>query len=403
MVKNNVSCPTTDESGQISVSKSRFSKHGIITFHKSVHLCVAGKNILVFDLQRPDSTGVAKVNLWVYIWNKRNKNTRQRRKSKKGRLIKIRVFQIDERSPKGKRIAELRKHVQSSNWHRLSLPVSLVQSLPASENGTLKLRIRCKRCNHHTHLVMPSETTRCASNDVMPRGDEVDEFEEDDADRQQKARAPTPKGRSLRQGGGRRKGRGGRHRSLEPNKKCKRQSSGDTRDKFPFMVIEDKDRTPEEGSRYRRSSSSVSSSSATSLSEMDSSPSSAAVSTSSCVDESNNNSRSCCVLSIPVEPSEYGLGEAIVAPTTLVVTACDGACSSRSQASSSPSSTARHNRRGRRGEGSRGRRGKNRKTTTCQPTDSQPLDVWFFDHNHNLVQASLPNMIVSQCGCRRNS
>ncbi|PVD30756.1 hypothetical protein C0Q70_10031 [Pomacea canaliculata] len=362
-----------------------------------------GKNILVFDLQRPDSTGVAKVNLWVYIWNKRNKNNRQRRKSKKGRLIKIRVFQIDERSPKGKRIAELRKHVQSSNWHRLSLPVSLVQSLPASENGTLKLRIRCKRCNHHTHLVMPSETTRCASNDVMPRGDEVDEFEEDDADRQQKPRAPTPKGRSLRQGGGRRKGRGGRHRSLEPNKKCKRQSSGDTRDKFPFMVIEDKDRTPEEGSRYRRSSSSVSSSSATSLSEMDSSPSSAAVSTSSCVDESNNNSRSCCVLSIPVEPSEYGLGEAIVAPTTLVVTACDGACSSRSQASSSPSSTARHNRRGRRGEGSRGRRGKNRKTTTCQPTDSQPLDVWFFDHNHNLVQASLPNMIVSQCGCRRNS
>ena len=109
--------------------------HSPVTKQALMINCAAGKNILQFEL-KPSTSGtmtasVAKVNLYVYVWKRREtrRSRRNRRKSKKSKLIKIRVFLVDDRNRKKKRIAELRKRVHSSNWHRLSLPVSLIHSL----------------------------------------------------------------------------------------------------------------------------------------------------------------------------------------------------------------------------------------------------------------------------------
>nr|KAG5701603.1 hypothetical protein BaRGS_019292 [Batillaria attramentaria] len=127
-----------------------------------------GKNILEFELRRPSSGSVStpvacKVNLYVFIWMKRGsrKARRSRRKSRTSKLVKIRVFLVDEQNRKSKRIAELRKRVSRSNWHRLGLPVSLIHSRTKAENETVKLRVRCKRCNRKVQLIMPGDDQKC--------------------------------------------------------------------------------------------------------------------------------------------------------------------------------------------------------------------------------------------------
>ncbi|BFY97190.1 hypothetical protein BsWGS_00230 [Bradybaena similaris] len=139
------------------------------------------KNVLLFRF-RPNTirnnTQVNRINLWLYVWTKDNKEgissspsstaasaakTRSNLKSdrRRGKNIKIRVFLSDEHGFRGPRIAELKTSIKSSSWGKLGLPVSLMSSL--AETETLRLRIECKRCSRKTQVVLPgnSDSKRC--------------------------------------------------------------------------------------------------------------------------------------------------------------------------------------------------------------------------------------------------
>ncbi|XP_076461573.1 uncharacterized protein LOC143294045 [Babylonia areolata] len=488
-----------------------------------------GNNVLEFELNRnrtsnmPDT--MAKVNLYLYVWKQREsrRSRRNRRRSKRHRFIRLRVFQVNERNRKKKRIAELRKRVHRSHWHRLSLPVSLVQSMWQAHNGTLKLRVKCKRCSDKVRLVMPSDShTPCPQkpkknkkiknknkkkpakgqtpgllhtlNPPPVRGKrdkpQVEgEEEEEEEKKEKKSARGAGAGRRRRRKGRRRKGRCGPSGVATPGH-------------VPFLVIENKPDglpapsspahhnhhhslpaagggddgdvaapattspsqsslrpfpafSPRNASRHARSATRSSSSSLKAkrlakgsvlsttvvhglektkagASVMDRSlprrwrpsPNTSplppfprrtrhgrSVSDSSSEDlgvrrvcsNPHPRHRSCCVVALPVDPTEFNTGVSIVAPSTLTLTTCEGQCHS---------STTRHHHHRRRprvrvtrrrggGGGGRGKRRKSRQWT-CEPAASQPLSVWYFDHNHNLAHAVLPGMLITECGCRRN-
>lgn len=274
---------------------------------------------------------------------------RNRRKFKKQKFVKIRVFQVDDRNRKGKRVAELRKNIESSTWHRLTLPVYLVSSLSKTQNGTLKLRVRCKKCNANIKLIMPGENnikcekikTRKTKTETNVRGNSSTQ---DDKAVSKQRRETTP----------------------EKNSTCEEKN------RIPFMVIEKKEKT-DTSSRYKRSTRS----------------STENLTTGSCGDPMLN--QVCCVRAIPVQPGDLGMEDTLVAPSTLLATTCDGTC----EAQQHVNIWQRRNRGERRGS----KRRKHQKFL-CKPIDSQPLEVWFFNRNQDLMHISLPGLTVSECGCQ---
>ncbi|XP_076439629.1 uncharacterized protein LOC143279468 [Babylonia areolata] len=437
------------------------------------------KNVLEFSFKRPTtyqspSSTVSKINLYLYVWKRREgRRLRRNRRRFRKRLIKIRVFQVSERNRKGKRIAELRKNVQSSHWHRLSLPVSLVHQLWESNNGTLKLRVRCKRCKRKVQLFMPSDVIKCNK-----KRSQRQKLKANRLSSASSSSSPSSSPISTRR----------KLRALQADKKCSLMSRG-VSGLLPFMVIENKGgyssrsgrskrhaarkaATPEDGEttldgssiptktlsssgrnsvaypflpqtvekimdmsttgsrRLQRSTNltsvpSPSLTAAAAVKTLGTSASmnptpfllrvvekllkgevpagsvrpkrSAGASSSSTsplpgptrICNPSPRHSDCCVVAVPVDPAEYGMGDSIVAPTTLTATSCEGAC------------PASRRRRRMRGSGRRGGRRKKGRQWSCQPVEQQPLEIWYFDHNHELAYASLPGLVISQCACRR--
>lgn len=75
--------------------------------------------------------------LYIYIIKKG--------KSKQKRL-KLRVSTIKPNG-RNKVISKLRVRVKSTMWQKMPLPISIIEKFTKSRDSTLKLCIRCKRCN----------------------------------------------------------------------------------------------------------------------------------------------------------------------------------------------------------------------------------------------------------------
>ena len=253
------------------------------------------------------------------------------------------------------------------------------------------MRVKCKWCSRKVQLIMPADVAKCHKKKKRRRM-------RLNAGRHRGALGGGSGGSSPSPRSSRRGQRRAGLRSLDADTKCSSVGRG-VPGLVPFMVIEKRiGSLPAAAVRNRRSALSSSSSSSSSSrpgssSSSSSSPSSSSSSSSSRVCDRSSRHSDCCVLATPVDLSEYGMGDSIVAPSTLMATTCDGTCTQ-----------LHHHRRRRRmrvnsRRGSRRRKG--RGEPTCEPVQSQPLDVWFFDHNHELAHASLPGLVISRCGCRR--
>ena len=264
--------------------------------------------------------------------------------------------------------------------------------------------MRCKRCNKRMQPIVPMDVPRC----LKKRNRRL---------RQQKRRqhsspaglVPAVPGSNLT----RPSKSQARDSVFHPNHKCYKVGVNFP-GRLPFMMVERKIGGLGFLARHKRSASTTSFTypplSASRRSPSSSSLSSVAASSSSLpspqrVCSSEGHSR-CCVLAIPVEASEQMMGVSIVAPTTLLATSCE-----ERETGTCPASPHRHHARqqrrrnrvtrgGRRGGGGGGRRRKGRQWT-CTPVESQALDIWFFDRDHQLNHASLPGLVVSRCDCRR--
>ncbi|KAL8611947.1 hypothetical protein ACOMHN_034076 [Nucella lapillus] len=335
-----------------------------------------GKNVLEFSIKRPRAGNlpitVSKINLYVYVWKRREaRRPRRNRRRPRKRLIKIRVFQVEGRSRKGKRIAELRKNVHSSQWHRLSLPVSVVHSMWKVNNGTLKLRVRCKRCFRKVQLILPADAVKCNRQRA----------------RRQKLKANLLRSSSFSSFSNSSSGANRvQLRSLDADKKCNLVGRG-VPGLLPFMVIENKVGSFPVVEKILKAA--MTSSRRSKRSTATSSASTRLPGPTRVCNPSPRHSE-CCVLAVPVDPAEYGMGDSIVAPSTLMATSCEGAC---------PAAQRRPRRM--RGNGRRGGRRKKGRQWSCQPVEQQALEIWYFDHNHELAHASLPGLVISQCACRR--
>ena len=75
----------------------------------------------------------------------------------------------------------------------------------------------------------------------------------------------------------------------------------------------------------------------------------------------------CCMENLHVNFREIGWGDWIIAPRSFETGVCEGSCSKNS--------------------------------SSCKETGSEHLKIVYEDHNSNIIFTSLPNMIVTECGC----
>ena len=71
---------------------------------------------------------------------------KRRRKMRKGKLVTLQVQKIPDNSSSYDFLTIVRTRVKKTRWQKISLPVTLIQSMLDSKNRSLQLRIICKRC-----------------------------------------------------------------------------------------------------------------------------------------------------------------------------------------------------------------------------------------------------------------
>ncbi|XP_046564311.1 inhibin beta A chain-like isoform X1 [Haliotis rubra] len=303
-----------------------------------------GKNLLKFTIKKSKGDQVSvvtRVNLWIHVWQKEKK--RQARRKRKGKMIRISVY--NNSSKDDKVIAELRTRIQSTDWFRISLPISLVRNLEMSHNSTIILRVECKRCNKKTRLMLPQMPKRkCKKNKK----------------RRNKGKKGGKHGRKSKAMG--RKRGCGTPRNYPPTVSTQR---------LPFMIIEQRYKSFD---RRKRS--------------LSCNPSDLIYRNGTIT------SSRCCRMSTYVEFSDMELDDAIVTPGGYEASRCIGRC---------PRMRRNRNRRRRRGRNrNRNKRSRGRKSRKgkCRAVETSPLSVWLFNENHDLVRAELQDLVVRNCDCR---
>lgn len=100
------------------------------------------KNILIFTIDLRNNPGpleAIKAHLWILV--------KQRRKAKKiGKRIWLRVLQVNDTNNTQHYLTSIRTRVKKTRWQKISLPVTLIQSMIDNEQHELKLKISCKKC-----------------------------------------------------------------------------------------------------------------------------------------------------------------------------------------------------------------------------------------------------------------
>ncbi|XP_046380637.1 inhibin beta A chain-like isoform X2 [Haliotis rufescens] len=304
-----------------------------------------GKNLLKFTINKSgedQASVVTRVNLWIHVWQREKK--RQARRKRKGKMIRISVY--NNSSKDDKVIAELRTRIQGTNWFRISLPISLVRNLEMSQNSTIILRVECKRCNRKTRLMLPQMSKKKCKRNKKRRS----------------------KGK-----------KGGKH-GRKPKAMGRKRGCGTARNypptvstqRLPFMIIEQRYKSFD---RRKRS--------------LSCNPSDLTYRNGTVT------SSRCCRMSTYVEFSDMELDDAIVTPGGYDASRCIGRCSRmRRNRNRRRRGRNRNRNRNKRSRGGKSRKGK------CRAVETSPLSVWLFDENHDLVRAELQDLVVRNCDCR---
>ncbi|KAL3831522.1 hypothetical protein ACJMK2_023263 [Sinanodonta woodiana] len=87
----------------------------------------------------------SQVDLWVYIKESKKKKKKESKRNttekNKGRRLKLIVTYEEQK------LSTLIVRVQKSMWHKIEMPISVIQNVFQTPNKTLNLCITCKGCN----------------------------------------------------------------------------------------------------------------------------------------------------------------------------------------------------------------------------------------------------------------
>lgn len=80
---------------------------------------------------------------------------KRKRGRSKGRKVILRVMKVpNQKNEKFHYLTALRTRVKKTRWQKISLPVTLIQSMLDSKNKSLNLRISCKFCGRMVRPVL---------------------------------------------------------------------------------------------------------------------------------------------------------------------------------------------------------------------------------------------------------
>ncbi|KAL3831519.1 hypothetical protein ACJMK2_023260 [Sinanodonta woodiana] len=121
------------------------------------------QDCMLFPLTKANVTAeevLVQVDLWVYIKvNKmKRKETKRNNRKKNGRRLKIAA--TSERQ----KLSILSVRVKKSKWHKLQLPLSLIQTSLVSPDKNLILCLTCSRCNKRYKLVLMCKDSSVGKN-----------------------------------------------------------------------------------------------------------------------------------------------------------------------------------------------------------------------------------------------
>lgn len=113
---------------------------------------ISGRNVLSFsiDVSTKPKEYIEAVSAHLWILMRKRKRGRSR-----GRKVILRVMKVpNKKDEKFHYLTALRTRVKKTRWQKISLPVTLIQSMLDSKDNALNLRISCKHCGRMVRPVL---------------------------------------------------------------------------------------------------------------------------------------------------------------------------------------------------------------------------------------------------------
>lgn len=113
---------------------------------------ISGRNVLSFsiDVSSKSKEYIEAVSAHLWILMRKRKRGRSR-----GRKVILRVMKVpNQKDEKFHYLTALRTRVKKTRWQKISLPVTLIQSMLDSKDNALNLRISCKHCGRMVRPVL---------------------------------------------------------------------------------------------------------------------------------------------------------------------------------------------------------------------------------------------------------
>lgn len=153
----------SEESKKIDTTPKQDDRHfseiqEIIAFSEPVEN-ITSDNIFQFSMIKDNRThDIQSASVLVQVkFKRRRKNFRKKVKARRIRLI---LSTVDEKGRKLRQISSRKAKISRTNWFKLFLPKSLIESSLKSDNTNIKLHIRCKGCKKFAKLVLLHGTKR---------------------------------------------------------------------------------------------------------------------------------------------------------------------------------------------------------------------------------------------------
>lgn len=112
---------------------------------------ISERNVLSFTIDvssKPKEIEAVSAHLWILM-------RKRKRGRSRGRKVILRVMKVpNQKDQNFHYLTALRTRVKKTRWQKISLPVTLIQSMLDSEDKALNLRISCKHCGRMVRPVL---------------------------------------------------------------------------------------------------------------------------------------------------------------------------------------------------------------------------------------------------------
>ncbi|KAJ8314400.1 hypothetical protein KUTeg_008961 [Tegillarca granosa] len=115
-------------------------------------------NVLQFKIDVGNDKSLLKAissHLWIRIKKRRRAKSRS-----KGKKIFLQISRIHYNDSGYDFLTRIRTRIKKTRWQKISLPITLVQSILDSPERTLKLRIECRKCNREVQPVLTMKSSK---------------------------------------------------------------------------------------------------------------------------------------------------------------------------------------------------------------------------------------------------